>query len=178
MRPYQQPIILFGIMLPVIVGSVLVGICYMLQSNMEASFADKQNGFKEAEASRRAGVAIEAQIGSQRQDIARWEKLLSQETASAVTTNLREVAKDLPSKEYQQTSFECPGSKGTFGTNTAQNSSLIRIAFRGSYRTMQRAFLDLETRMPQLQLQELKIDPSAGISSLLKFEVTYTAWEK
>ena len=95
-----------------------------------------------------------------------------------MTTNLREIAKDLPSKEYQQSSFDCPGTKGILGSNTAQNSSLIRITFRGSYRTMQRAFLELESRMPQLQLQELKIDPSAGISSLLKFEVTYTAWEK
>jgi hypothetical protein len=137
-----------------------------------------QKNSEETEKSRLASVAIGAQIGSQRQDIARWEQLLNQETASAVTTNLREVGKDLPSKEYQQTSFECPGTKGIFGSNTAQRSSLIRITFRGNYRTMQRAFLELESRMPQLQLQELKIDPSAGISSLLKFEVTYTAWEK
>ena len=42
---------------------------------------------------------------------------------------------------------------------------------------MQRAFLELETRMPRLQLQDLKIDPSASQSSLLNFQVTYTAWE-
>jgi hypothetical protein len=36
--------------------------------------------------------------------------------------------------------------------------------------------MELETRMPQLQLQEIKIDPSPQ-SSLLNFQVTYTAWE-
>ena len=51
------------------------------------------------------------------------------------------------------------------------------MAFRGTFRTMQRAFLELETRMPQLQLQELRIDPSSSQSSLLNFQVIYTAWE-
>ena len=60
---------------------------------------------------------------------------------------------------------------------SAQKSSQIRIAFRGTFRTMQRAFLELETRMPQLQLQDLKIDPSSSGSALLNFQVTYTAWE-
>ena len=43
---------------------------------------------------------------------------------------------------------------------------------------MQKAFIELETRMPQLQLQDLKIDPSSSSTSTLNFQVTYTAWEK
>ena len=58
-----------------------------------------------------------------------------------------------------------------------ETASQLRIAFRGTFRTMQRAFLELETRMPQLQLQELKIDPSSTQSSLLNIQVNYTAWE-
>ena len=45
---------------------------------------------------------------------------------------------------------------------------------------MQRAFLELESRLPQLQLQELRIEPnpnSQNPSPLLNFQVNYTAWE-
>jgi hypothetical protein len=83
----------------------------------------------------------------------------------------------LPNKEIQQTAFEPTSTKSGFGAVSAQSSSQLRIAFRGTYRTMQRAFLELETRMPQLQLQELRIDPSSNQSSLLNFQVSYTAWE-
>ena len=38
-------------------------------------------------------------------------------------------------------------------------------------------FLELETRMPQLQLQDLKIDPISTHSAFVNFQVTYTAWE-
>ena len=83
----------------------------------------------------------------------------------------------LPTKEIQKTASERLPVKGGFGTISAQPSSQVRMAFRGTFRTMQRAFLELETRMPQLQLQELRIDPSTSQSSLLNFQVTYTAWE-
>lgn len=174
---YRQPIILFRIVVPTFATAVLIGICSMLKSNMVASSEIKQKSYKDYELGRLAALEIEAQVVRQRQHLDRWKTQLSQETASAVTTNLREISEHLPTKEIQQTAFERPSTSGGFGTISAQNSSQIRIAFRGTYRTMQRAFLELETRMPQLQLQDLKIDPSTTQSALLNFQVTYTAWE-
>jgi hypothetical protein len=177
MHLYRQPIILFGLILPIVATGVLIVIFSMLKSNMVASSELKQRSYKTDEAGRIAGLEIEALVSRQRPHLSRWSSQLSQETASAVTTNLREISEDLPTKEIQQTAFERPSGSGGFGAVSAQNSSQIRIAFRGTFRTMQRAFLALETRMPQLQLQELKIDPSTNQSSLLNFQVTYTAWE-
>ena len=174
---YRQPIIFFGIALPIVATAVLIGVFSMLKSNMSASADTKLKDFKASDAARRAGLEIETQVGRQREHLERWKVQLKQETASAVTTNLREISEHLPTKEIQQTSFERPSTSGGFGTISAQSSSQIRIAFRGTFRTMQRAFLELETRMPQLQLQDLKIDPSSTQSSLLNFQVTYTAWE-
>jgi len=177
MHLYRQTITLFGIVLPVIGAAALVGVGFMLKSKMADSFDNKQKNYKTYEQGRLAGLEIEAQVTRQRQHIDRWNTQLAQETASAVTTNLREISEHLPPKEIQQTAFERPSANGGFGSISAQRSSQIRIAFRGTFRTMQRAFLELETRMPQLQLQELRIDPSSSQSTLLNFQVTYTAWE-
>lgn len=177
MHLYRQPIVLFGIIIPTIAAALVVGIFFMMKSKMDESFENKKTTFKSYEAGRLSGFEIEAQVGRQRDHINRWKTQLSQETASAVTTNLREISEHLSSKEIQQTAFERPSGKGGFGSISAQGSSQIRIAFRGTFRTMQRAFLELETRMPQLQLQELRIDPSSSTSSLLNFQVTYNAWE-
>ena len=177
MHLYRQTIIIFGIVLPIVAMGALVGVCFMLKSKMVASFDNKMMNYKAYEKSRLEGLEIEAQVTRQRQHMDRWTNLLAQETASAVTTNLREIAEHLPAKEYQQKAFERMQAKTGFGTVTAQSSSQISIAFRGTFRTMQRAFLELETRMPQLQLTELKIDPSSTLSSLLNFQVTYTVWE-
>ncbi len=177
MNFYRQPIIIFGIVLPIIVAAAVVGLGSMAKSRMEASLAEKESGYKANRMSVMQAQQIEAQVVSQQDHVKRWESQLGQETASSVTTCLREIAENLPKKEFQQTAFNPSNSKGGYGSPAAQKSSQLQIAFRGTYRTMQRAFLELETRMPQLQLQDLKIDPSSSQSSLLNFQVTYTAWE-
>ena len=177
MHFYRQSISLFGIVLPVVAMVVLTGACYLLKSKMMESYAHKQSNYKNYEMGRLAGIELEAQVTRQRSHIDRWTTQLAQETASAVTTHMREITESLPSKEIQQTAFEPTYSKAGFGVTSAQNSSQVRIAFRGTFRTMQKALLELETRMPRLQLQELKIDPSSNQSSLLNFQVSYTAWE-
>ncbi len=177
MHFYRQTIIAFGIVVPVLIAALLVGIGFMVKSKMATSFASKEGTFKTYEQGRIAALEIEGRVSRERQHLDRWEKKLSEETASAVATNLREISDNLPAKEIQQTSFERPNGSSGFGSASAQGSSQIRMAFRGTFRTLQRAFLDLETRMPQLQLQELRMDPSSTQSSLLNLQVTYTAWE-
>lgn len=174
---YRQPIALFGIVLPIAIAAVVVGVCYLLKSQMTVSFENKQTKYKAYEMARMAGLEIESQVTRQRQHIDRWTSLLSQETKSSVNKNIREIMERLPNKEITLTAIDPTSVRAGFGSVSAQNSSQVRIAFRGTFRTMQRAFLELETRMPQLQLQELRIDPSSSQSSLLNFQVNYTAWE-
>lgn len=177
MNLYRQSIILFGIVIPVLIAGGIVGAGFFLKSKMVTSYNNKQENYKKYEQGRIAGLEIEAQVTRQRQHLDRWKEQLSEETASSVATKLRSIMEHLPNKEIQQTAFERPGASGGFSSASAQTSSQIRIAFRGTYRTLQRAFLELETKMPQLQLQELKMDPSSSQSSLMNLQVTYTAWE-
>jgi hypothetical protein len=177
MHLYRQPIIIFGAVLPILGAIALVATGSMLTSKMSASFNNKQNAYQAYEQSLKASRDIEAEVIRQRKHLERWNAELSAETASAVTGNLREIAETLPNKEFQQTGFERPAGSSGFGTASAQKSSQVRIGFRGTYRTLQRAFLDLETRMPQLQMQEMKMEPMSSSTSLMNVQVTYTAWE-
>ena len=53
----------------------------------------------------------------------------------------------------------------------------LHFAFRGTYRALQTAFLELETRMPQLQLDSIKLSRSAN-QNVLNAAVVYTTWQK
>lgn len=175
---YKQSIIFFGIILPIIIAVVIIGACAFIRGKVMTSFEDKSQYYSGHEMSRIGALEIEARISRQREDFERWKELLKQETFSLVTTNLRGIAEGLPPKEFQQTAFERLGQSSGLGSVSAQKSSGLKFNFRGTYRTVQKAFLDLETRMPNLQLQELRIDPNASTdSSLLNFQVIYTAWE-
>ncbi|MFK7851104.1 MAG: hypothetical protein AB8D78_09015 [Akkermansiaceae bacterium] len=176
---YKQSIILFGIVVPVLIVGILIGVCAIVKSKVTKSFDNKAFYFKGHEQSRVGALGIEAQLKRQREHSEEWNELLKQETFSLVTTNLRNIGEQLPAKEFQQTAFERLGKSNGIGAISAQQSAGLRFNFRGTFRTVQRAFLELETRMPNLQLQELKIDPNqTADSQLLNVQVTYTAWEK
>lgn len=177
MNLYRQSIVIFGLVLPLgVVGAALFA-SLLLKSNIESRYQKNIIGFKESETSRLAGLAVEGKLITQRPAMERWTKLLSGETANIVSVQLREILASVDQTELQQTNFEPSSLKSGFGAVTAQKSSQLDIDFRGTYRAMQRCLLELETRLPQLQLQGIKVDPIQGQRSLLNFKITYTAWE-
>lgn len=176
---YKKPIIIFGIVIPLLLCGMVLGACAYIRGKINTSFENKVMHYSGYESSRMGSLETEAHISRQRADFERWNEQLSQETFSLVTTNLRSIGESLPPKEFQQTAFERLNQSTGFGNISAQKSAALKFNFRGSFRTVQRAFLELETRMPNLQLQELRIDPNSSSElSLLNFQVTYTAWEK
>lgn len=178
MHFYRQPILIFGMVLPSIACIALCATGYVAMSSMNTKFRAKVANFKTYDQARLAALAIESQVTKEREHTDRWKQQFEQETASAVQSTSRAILEKMPPKELQQTAFERPGTRGGFGAVSSQNSSQVRISFRGNFRTMQRAFLELETRMPQLQLQEFRMDPASNQPNLLNFQVTYTAWEQ
>jgi hypothetical protein len=181
MNHYRQSIVLFGIALPALAIVLALIAVWSVRSHMFSSFSKKQSLFGNYQADYSKAMQVEANIARQRPHVQRWTQIISEEAASSVNNHLRTISENLPAKEFQKTAFERTAGKGGLGANAAQNSSQLRIIFRGTYRTMQRAFLQLESRMPQLQLQEMRIEPNLNPqnpSPLLNFQVTYTAWEK
>ncbi|MFT3992169.1 MAG: hypothetical protein QM680_12245 [Luteolibacter sp.] len=177
---YKQSIIFFGFLLPVLLAAAVIGGLLYAKSEVESSFATKRQAYAGYSMSYNASNQLEKQITEKRPHLARWmENIAKQnESIASVNTRVSEISSKLPSKEFQLTASERNESKSGLATATSQNSSQIRLAFRGTYRSVQKAFLSLETQMPQLQLQELKIDPSQNQASLLNVQVSYTSWEQ
>jgi hypothetical protein len=177
MKFYQQTVILFGLVLPLLIAGAVFGVCFVIRGNVTDSLDKKLEQYAQLQQSRRAAQEMELAISGERENLERWKKQMSQETASTVTATLRAIEERIPDREFTQTSFERPTASAGFGTASAQKSSQIRLSFRGTYRSVQRAFLELETRMPQLQLQEFRISPNANQPSMHNITVSYTAWE-
>lgn len=178
MKLYQQTIILFGLVLPMLFAALVLGVCFVAKGKITSSLENKTAAFGQLNQSRRAAQELEMTVSGERDNLERWKKQMSDETASVVTATLRAVEERIPDREFTQTSFERPTGASGFGQVSAQKSSQIRLSFRGTYRSVQRAFLELETRMPQLQLQELRIAPNANQPSMHNVNVSYTAWEQ
>jgi len=177
MNHFRQSIVIFGFALPLLVLVVVIGIFAFLRGKVSESFASKASYYKSYNSDRLQAMEIENKIGKKRTHTALWAKTIHQETISTLSGHLQELSKKLPSKEFQQTSFAPSNKAGGFGHASAQHSVAIDFSYRATFRSMQQAFVDLESRMPQLQLNDLKISRSPQ-SNTLNFQATYTAWEE
>ncbi len=175
---YKQSIILFGFVLPAAVCAAVVGGAFAMKNKATASFETKRSHYKSYEMNIAAAQNLEKEISRKRTHTDRWEAMLAKETASELSAQLRQIAEIVPSKEFQLTAQERSNAKAGFGSASAQNSTQFRMSFRGTFRSLQRAFLELETRMPQLQLDDIKIDPGTNSPNSLNVSVSYTAWER
>lgn len=179
MNLYRQAIALFGFVLPVVLATVVIGGALFVKSKATASFDEKVRHFQTYEQKKTGAQQLEAEISRQRDHLDYWREIIPVETATRtnISVNLSEIEKKLPSKEFQKTAQDFPSSRNGFASVSAQNSSQVELGFRATFRSMQRALAELETRMPQLQLQAIRIDPGSQSNSL-NFEVSYTAWEQ
>jgi hypothetical protein len=173
---YKQSIIFFGIIVPMLAVAAIICGCFFLKNYIANSFNVKTSQYQAYTQSRNATMQIEGKVARQREHLKRWKSDLSVETTSSLRTNLKLISEKLPSKEFQETAFDPISGRGGFGSASTQKSSQIRLGFRGTFRTVQKALAELEARMPQLQLQELRIEPTQQ-GNLLNFQVHYTAWE-
>lgn len=174
---YRQSIALFGFVLPAVICAIIIGAASMFASKLETSFEGKKSDYRTSEMNRLAAVKLEAEIKAKREFFNQWESLLSVDAGSAVQSNIRLIQEHLPSEEFQLTSLDTPTGKAGLAVAAGQDSAQVRLGFRASYRSMQRALLEIETRMPQLQLDELRMEPSSNSNSL-DFNVNYTAWKQ
>lgn len=177
MNFYRQPIILFGIVVPFLICAIAIGGCLMVVADFQKTLKTKTSTYKANETLQVKIKGLEKEVLAERPHLERWTEDLSKETASSISNTLRGILNNLPPKEIQQTSFERPTSSSGFGSASAQKSSIIRVGFRGTFRTIQRALLELESLKPQLQIVEMKIDPVSGQSSLINIQISYSVWE-
>jgi hypothetical protein len=190
MNLYRQSITLFGIVIPLLLVAVLVGGVYYFHSQVKTSYQSKVSAYSASEQKRQSADNLEKQMTKERANLGRWTSesgLVKPEALVAFRNNLKDIESKLPPDQFKVANFERLAAKAGFGASSAQNSSQLSLTLRGTFRNVQLALLELETKMPQLQLQDLKITPpstsgaGAGQSTQtgsLNFQATYTAWEK
>ncbi len=175
MNHFRQSIVFFGFVLPMVAVAVVVGGLAFLRNKVAENYNNKAALCKSYNANLGRAAHIEANIAEKRHYIANWSETLHQETVSTVSAHLREIGKKLPAKEFQQAAF-APGNASGLGNASAQQAISLNLSYRATFRAMQRAMLELESRMPQLQLNALTVNRSPQ-SNILNFQLTYTVWE-
>lgn len=174
---YKQSVLAFGLVAPLLVIAVLFGIAMHYKGDLETTYEQRRTGYAKYKQTQQVREGLEQTVKSQQPLMNKWMDLFETATASKVNGILGDVQKRFPGEEFQQTSFRRSHSKSGIGGASKQPSVQLDLKFRGTYRGLQNAFLELETHMPHLQLDTMKIKQEQN-KNLLSADLVYTAWQK
>ena len=177
MNKYKQSIILFGFALPAILFVAVVIACVVVSGGYVSKAKERETAFLQHNSLQTKVTALQRGTKNKREVIESWDKVIQSDIRPVFQTTLKEILDKYSSKQVSQTAYYKPKATGRIALGGAQDSATLNLEFRGSYLPMQMALLELESRLPQLQLNSLSIGRERG-NSELEFDLNYTAWEK
>lgn len=175
---YKDPVIIFGLVAPVLLVVLALGLGMHFRGKFEKTYQARKNQFEDFKSVEAQREALEKRINAQEPHMNRWMALFEKPTATAVNGFFSEYQKKHGGEQIQQTAFRRTTTTGGIGGASAQPSIQLQLGFRGTFRALQNAFLELETRMPQLQLDSLKLSVAQPDNRVLNMDLIYTAWQK
>ena len=155
---YKDPIIVFGLVVPVFLVVATLGLGVHFRGKLETTYESRKKhhqAFKTVEKERRM---LERKVQSQAPHMHRWMSLFEQPAATSVNTFFRDFQKDYEATHFQQTAFRPTTVAGGIGGASQQPSIQLHFAFRGTYRALQTAFLELETSVREQAVIDQAMD--------------------
>lgn len=175
---YKKSVAVFGLLLPMVFIVVcLVGL-FAVNSRVSKEYTKKLQRYQQDRQVQQQVALLQQQVGEQGEKLERWDKLLTAETRRTYLQHWRGIGSTFKPTEFH---FDLPvwrNGKGGLGRAVgSQSSSQVEMNFDATYRTMQQALLEMETKLPQMQLDSLRIGPTEK-KDTLNFKTTFTVWTK
>ena len=178
MNPYyKQCIFGIGVAAPLLVVLVLLGVVFHYRGKLEKTYKSRKVEYAKFQQYEQQREELEKKVSEQDPHMVRWMTIMDEPSSSAVNEFIGEAQKKYEGQEFQLTSFRRATASGGIGAASGQSSVQLDLAFRGTFSALQHTFIELETKMPQLQLDRMKLIPQSG-GNVLEAKLLYTAWEK
>lgn len=177
MNKYKQSITLFGFVIPILLVVVFSIICIVVSGNIKAKAKVREAAFAQHNSLQTQVTKLQAGMRDKRTANEQWEKVLSSDTRPALQINLKNILDKYTSRQIAQTGFFRPATLGRLAMGAQQPSSSVTLKFRGTYLPMEKTLIELESRLPQMQVNSFNISRERTSNELL-FDLSYTIWEK
>ena len=172
---YKQSVTVFGIAIPL--GLMLVvGLAAMyMSSSTSAEYKKKKLVYDQAQSAMKETVALQGKLQKTSKYLEEWDHMLKTETRGSFLEHWKTAEQRFSGKELTKTSHNWLNYSEGLGKGINQPASQVNMSFSATYRAMQLALMEMETKLPQMQLDSMTMTPSSNGESL-NFNTKFTVW--
>jgi len=172
---YKKPVILLGLVGPVVVLLMLMSGAYYGYSKLNKSYQVKKLVFDKAEKARQNTLALQGKVAMNNKELVQWQGLLANETRGTFVDHWKEAEQKFSGKELTRTPHTWLNYSPGIGKGIKQPSSQVTMAFSATYRAMQATLMEVESKLPQMQLDSISMKPDE-VGGRINFTTKFTIW--
>ena len=154
---------------------IVAGVALYLTSSISGEYAAKKREYDESKAVMLKKMELLGKVNTNQKHLAAWDKMMRTETRGTFLEHLKKAERKFAGSEITKTSHNWLNYSEGIGKGISQPASQVTMTFLASYRAMQTAFMEMETMLPQMQLDSLEMSPDDGGKGI-NFKTTFTVW--
>ncbi len=174
---YKNAIIVFGIVVPLLCIVILGGISLFIASAVKKEHVLKSQVFKTAKQEELKMDKMQGDVAKNDQYLKNWRENINNETRGSFLAHWKEAENKFSGKDFSRSPANWINYSEGLGKGISQPASQVEMKFTGTYRAMQLALMEIETKLPQLQLDNFAMTPDYDAGKL-NFSTTFTVWTK
>lgn len=178
---YTKSIVIFGIAIPgaLLLIAILVMMSYV--KGLKAKSLEKEEAFTNYEMAVNARKSVEKKLAMRTGQMEYWDENLQLGFVQVMNDHVTSIMERMKPEQLRLVEIG-RGGMVSLSKDTKASSSAIMLTFEGGYGPMQFLMGEIETLIPQLEMERLDIGPGRptgrGSSKELQFKVLYSAWSK
>ena len=175
---FKIGILLLGVLVPLLGIGLIFGVISSRKKKIEQEYTTRKASYTANQRQKEVVKGLEVRMSKYdgRQD--EWDVLLKNSDIGTVTGLLKEISAEYSGTEtFRRREFNFVNTETGIGAASKQPSVSFTVSLAGTFTAIQQGLLSLESKMPNLSLNSMKIHPDPG-SSLLEVELSYSAWKQ
>ena len=172
---YKQPVAVFGLALPMLVIVIIAGVVIYMSSSVSREYASKKKQYDISLNAKRESMELLGRVNANKKLLSVWDGMMRSETRGTFLEHWKNAEKKFTGKELTKSSHNWTKYSEGLGRGIGQPASQVKMTFLATYRAMQTALMEMESTLPQMQLDSLTMSPDSNGKGI-NFETTYTVW--
>jgi hypothetical protein len=172
---YQKAVGVFGFAIPLLFLILLISAVLVAHGRVDDTYRLRKRAFDQDLNTKRQIAQLEKKMHTEKEMLNAWLEMLAAENRRSFTEHWKTASLSFKGKELQWSLPAWKSQSAGLGKGVKQPASQVTMSFDATFRAMQIALMEMETRLPQMQLDSMSMKPNKE-GRTMNFQTTFTLW--
>jgi len=154
---------------------VIAGVSLYQVSSVSSEHLVKKRKYDKAQVEMRQSMELLGKVNKNKALLSEWDRMMRTETRGTFLEHWKKAEKKFSGKELTKSSHNWVNYSEGLGRGVSQPASQVNMTFLATYRAMQAALMEIESTLPNMQLDSLTMTPASSGKGI-DFKTTFTVW--